>query len=460
VVLSRYPLPAPEPEVEADRRTRGELHPTHRARLRGVRLCDLIWTCPVCGPRIRQERAVDLDHACRSWLQDYATPAGELGYGAVLFLTLTVPHDYGESLQSVLGDVRAAWAQVLSGRGRQRDKSRFGFQHYVRSHDVTVGRNGWHPHVHAVLFCSRRLSGAEVIQWRGELLTRWRRALAARGRKAPSDAHGIALEVVKSLKDLPAYVLQVAGDGTERRKRVALEVARGDLKTSQHKGQRTPWEVLGDYRARPNARDLGLWQEWERGTRGVHAIQWSRGLRAAVGLLPANAQPAEPDPPKPGEETLYRWAGGSWPEQIAHRDGRIAAVVTAGERGGELAVYRLLDAYRKTSSPAGAAAEARRHVLPLLHVEGEQLRQWRQEAPAWRRPAGTSRRHPIEGAGNQYLRRWLQITEKLDRPGGGRYDPYQWHATYAAPRFRLPTAQLIARMRAAAQLSRDRWVWM
>jgi hypothetical protein len=394
VVLSRYPLEQ-DPAAAAAAAQRGAELPAHRGRLRGVRLCDLIWTCPVCGPRIRQERAAELDHACREWLRTMAGPgaSGEFGFGSVLFLTLTVPHDYGEALADVLADVRAAWSQLLAGRARQQDKARFGFRHYVRSHDVTVGRNGWHPHVHAVLMCNRRLTDAEVIQWRGELLTRWRRALLARGRKAPSDAHGIRLEIVKSVDDLPAYVLQVAGDGTERRKRVSLEVARGDLKTSQHAGQRTPWEVLGDYRARPNRNDLALWQEWERATRGLHAIQWSRGLRAAVGLPPAGA-PKEPDPPAEGEEEVYRWRGPDWLD-VSHRDGRIAAVNQAGERGGSLGVARLLGAYRATDTRGGALAELRPHILPRMRLEAEEARardsglpmrrgrdgQWRQGTP-------------------------------------------------------------------------------
>jgi hypothetical protein len=89
-----------EPEVRL--RTDQNRRVAHFAR---VQLCGRVWVCPVCGPRIRQTRAQDLDMACARWLDRHGT-------GSVMLLTLTVPHDYGESLKRVVDRVRSAFGAL------------------------------------------------------------------------------------------------------------------------------------------------------------------------------------------------------------------------------------------------------------------------------------------------------------------------------------------------------------
>jgi hypothetical protein len=61
----------------------------------------------------------------------------------------------------------------------------------------------------------------------------------------------------------------------------SLSAARGDLKTSRT-GRRTPFQILGDYYKTGDTRDRQLWQEYVRAPRGLAAVRWSRGLRAAI----------------------------------------------------------------------------------------------------------------------------------------------------------------------------------
>jgi hypothetical protein len=83
-----------------------------------------------------------------------------------MLLTLTLPHDFGQPLTELLDTVRQSFSILVSGRRWQEDKTRFGLMHWVRAHDVTVGPNGWHPHLHIVLLGSRRLSSRE-LEYRG-----------------------------------------------------------------------------------------------------------------------------------------------------------------------------------------------------------------------------------------------------------------------------------------------------
>ncbi len=248
------------------------------AHYSGLQHCGAIWTCPTCSPRIRQQRAADLDHAAATWLTQHGTES-------VLMLTLTMPHDMGERLDQVLASTRRAFSALVSGRAWQTDKQTFGLRYYVRAHDITVGAHGWHPHLHLLLFCDGRLEPAQLERLRLRLFERWSHSVASLDRRAPSWQHGVTLEAAHSREDAAAYICQVVtGEAGSRAQPVAMELARSDLKTSHHAGQRTPWQVLADYTESPTDTDRALWQEYERATRRVNAIRWANGLRAAVQL--------------------------------------------------------------------------------------------------------------------------------------------------------------------------------
>ena len=223
-------------------------------------------------------RAGDVDQAASTWL----TRKGE---GSVLLLTLTLPHDAGERLDLVLGAVRRAFSALVAGRAWQEDKAAFHLEHYIRAHDLTVGPKGWHPHLHILLFAGQPLDQDQVAALRARLFTRWGAAVVELDRRAPSWEYGVSLEAARSRKDVTRYVCQVVTDADgQDGPDVAMEVARGDLKSSRHYGHRSPWQVLEDYGVTHTDRDRQLWQEYEKATRGVKAIRWSNGLRAAVEL--------------------------------------------------------------------------------------------------------------------------------------------------------------------------------
>jgi hypothetical protein len=340
-------------------RISNEINPTIRvqqdakgktAHYTGVQLCGGIHLCPVCSPRIRQERATEIDQAAATWIAQHCT-------GAVMLLTLTLPHDHGERLADVLGTVRESFGALVSGRAWQTTKLDYGVQFYIASHDSTVGRNGWHPHLHILLFGRYALDDEDLAALERAIWKRWSDAVTKRGHRRPSRKHGVQLERARNRTDVARYVCQVvAGDDVDdaRTVPVALEMARGDLKTSHHAGQRTVWQLLRDLterRAREgewtpamdaaDERDLALWLEWEKATKGVRAIRWSRGLRVAVGL----------DEEKSDEEIVAAEVGGvdvyvfpdtdSW-KAVASTPGARAALIRAAETGGKHEVEWLI----------------------------------------------------------------------------------------------------------------------
>ena len=315
-----------------------------------VMLCGLIWVCPVCGPKIRQQRAVDLDTACTRWMEEHGT-------GSVMLLTLTVPHDFGEPLGDLLKTVRESFTSLIAGRAWQDDKLDFGLLHWVRAHDVTVGGNGWHPHLHIVLFSRSALRPSKLVDLEDRLYCRWVRVITNHGNRRPSRQHGIRLEQARSREEAARYVCQVVTGTEERPVPMAMEVTRGDLKTSSHAGQRTPWQVLGDVAKLGDCVDLRLWHEWEQATQRVQAIRWSNGLRKAVGLGKEESD-AEIVEAVIGGEVVYTFTELEW-RALCRKRGARARVLRLAETGGELAVRRYMDglkAANPTIWPSAGAA--------------------------------------------------------------------------------------------------------
>ena len=315
-----------------------------------VMLCGLIWVCPVCGPKIRQQRAIDLDTACTRWMDEHGT-------GSVLLLTLTVPHDFGEPLGDLLKTVREAFTALIAGRAWQDDKLDFGLLHWVRAHDVTVGKHGWHPHLHIVLFSRTALGPSELFALEDRLYLRWVRVITNHGNRRPSRQHGIRLDQARSREEAARYVCQVVTGKEDRPFPVALEVTRGDLKTSSHAGQRTPWQILGDLAKLGDCADLHLWHEWEKATHRVQAIRWSNGLRDAVGLGKEETD-EEVVAAVVGGEVVYIFTELEW-RVVRRTKGARAKLLRLAETGGELAVRRYMDGL-KAANPsiwpsAGAA---------------------------------------------------------------------------------------------------------
>lgn len=316
------------------------------AHFTGVRLCGAVHTCPVCSPRIRQHRAEDIDTCAHRWISQHGT-------GSVMLGTFTMPHDLEDGLAETLTVVRDSFGAMISGEQWQDDKDVYGVRFYIVSHDCTVGDRGWHPHLHVLFFGERALSDAEVAAFEQRLYARWTRAVTARGYRPPSRAHGVKIERARRRRDVARYVAQVvAGDDNDdkRTKPVALEMARGDLKSSRIRGHRSPWQLLSDIvdrRAKrgewtdaddaADDRDVALWREWEKSTKGLPAIRWARGLRAAVGMQKAKSD-AEVVNEVIGGVDVYAFACRDDWRAVRETPGARSRVLHAAERGGPPAV--------------------------------------------------------------------------------------------------------------------------
>lgn len=240
------------------------------ARFHGLETCGSVWACPVCSGRIMAGRGKELRAGAERWTE---------GGGALGLLTLTMRHKRGDGLAALWNGLSAAWRAVASGSGWIRDKQDHGIDGFVRAVEITHGANGWHLHIHALLFLNAPLGVDARAALFGRLFARWSNALVKAGLEAPL-AQAQDLRMVRDADAAMADYLAKAV--SKPRWTAAEEVARGDLKTARP-GSRSVWDLL-DLAMDRDPLGVALWREWEKESRGRRQMTWSRGLRDRLAL--------------------------------------------------------------------------------------------------------------------------------------------------------------------------------
>jgi hypothetical protein len=253
-----------------------------RAGFAGLATCGSVWSCPVCAEKILAGRQHELADAIATW---------EAGGGRVALLTLTMRHKSGDRLADLWDGLSYAWGKVTSGRSWARVNERYGSADlasatlsrrigWARVVETTHGANGWHVHVHCALFLPGDVTVDQVDDLAGSMFTTWAAALVRRGFLAPSDRHGVDVKLSGSpAANWGEYFAK--SDYDVDSSRIALELARGDLKQARS-GNRTPFRILSDFVEFGVADDLDLWSEWETASRGRRQLTWASGFRAVL----------------------------------------------------------------------------------------------------------------------------------------------------------------------------------
>lgn len=240
-----------------------------RAHFAGLRRCGLVWTCPVCAPKIRQARADEIAQALRT---------AEARGLSVAFLTLTTGHRAGQRLAGLYGASEAAWGSVRQAK-RWRDlMAQLGFVGSVQAREITYGAHGWHPHRHMALVFRCELGERERQLLESTAWELWDSRLRTRGLWSSRAVGAVVRLCGPGRADgLGAYLTDVAG---EKRSAISieglsLELARGDLKVSP----RSVEGVVDRGQEDGEAEAARLWLEYEASTKGRQMITWSKGLR-------------------------------------------------------------------------------------------------------------------------------------------------------------------------------------
>ncbi len=101
--------------------------------------CENHWVCPVCAGAAAKDRADEIYYGLESYISQ--------GY-KVNFVTLTMVHYANERLDDILKILLDGFDWAKNHRST---KARLSENlTYVRALEPTLGKNGWHPHIHCI----------------------------------------------------------------------------------------------------------------------------------------------------------------------------------------------------------------------------------------------------------------------------------------------------------------------
>lgn len=239
--------------------------PKHQAgAFRGLQHCGSVWACPVCSAKISERRRIDLAEGVAEW---------QARDGKILLVTYTIRHKRADSLKGSLEGLLKARKSLLSGAAAKRFNGRHGIVGRVRALEVTHGKNGWHPHIHELLFVVGDCDRVAVVE---ELRRMWAQRVEAAGL---SDVNDHSVDVQFADMSVGDYVAKF---GRERTWGPEHELTKAGSKVGKE-GGRGPIGLLvhafcGDDEAGR------LWAEYAEEFKGKRQLSWSGGLRELLKL--------------------------------------------------------------------------------------------------------------------------------------------------------------------------------
>ncbi len=222
----------------------------------GLQTCGSVWSCPVCSQKIAMRRKAELEAAIE---------AHEATGGIVAMVTLTMSHHKGEGLTETVEALKASYRQLKSGRSFKDFRENVGLVGSIAAFEVTFGGNGWHPHLHTLVFLPNKDMLPTVNEW---FTGRWADCLEANGRVC--NEHGVSVDYMSDKKRLDRYLFKDSNWG------LSSEMVASHAKDSGK--SRTPMQLLRD--AQAGDEEAGrLFQEYSEAMKGRQKLVWSRGLR-------------------------------------------------------------------------------------------------------------------------------------------------------------------------------------
>lgn len=289
----------------------------------GVETCGSVWTCPVCAPKITETRREDID----------AVLGGHQAAGGLACMaTLTIPHHRFQRCAELRKAVTEAWRMVKAGKGWQAAQQRLSWLGDIRALEITHGENGWHPHLHVLVFFKVGARTDTLERFGAWLFEAWAHAIARLGFGSCS-ADAFTWEKARAGTGAADYVGKWGA---------ALELTKAH--TKRGRGGRTPWQILADFLERGEVRDRNLIREYAKAFHGARQLTWSRKLRPLYLQTPEvtdTAAATEPDTAETQVAAIDRRVF-----KVIVTRGKTAEILTALEAGGLRAVLRALTRLR------------------------------------------------------------------------------------------------------------------
>lgn len=271
--------------------------------------------CPVCYLSRRFKLLAEVHYV--------AEAHAEATRHVPLLATLTVRHSAADGC-SITKQVRKVWAKFIAGKEWTEFSRKHGVE-WICAEEITIGENGWHPHLHvAVLPRERPRDILETASWWAE---RWMRLVE----KHMGAEHKPSFYAGFDLRESPVveYVAKLTFDS------LAFELT----DAGQVKGS-SPLSLV-------TSGDVRRYMELQRMRHRARDITWSKGLRPL--------RDAFAEQPKPEHEPLALFRGSEF-ERLAAKG--VSALLDVVEQHDAAALACVLAQLDIKAEAIGSAAVA------------------------------------------------------------------------------------------------------
>lgn len=240
----------------------------NKAFYHGLYSCGDIWNCPICAAKVSERRRQELKQALK---------AAKIKGFRVHFVTLTFPHGISDDLKEILPKMTKAYGKLSNGKYSVKSQlekisPKAKIHGFIRAVEVTHGDNGFHPHIHMIVFSNQEATSSLL---EGVYKDAWLRACRLSGLPVPSLQHGC---IVKD----GSYAAEYASKwGIED------EMTKANQKQTKNKKGVTPWGLLrcikdGDDEKYSPDRAKALFLVYSNAFKGKRQLYWSNGLRSLL----------------------------------------------------------------------------------------------------------------------------------------------------------------------------------
>lgn len=235
---------------------------------KGLATCGSLYTCPICASKIQERRRQEVEQAI-AW----AGVQERAGY----VVSHTFPHRVDQPLKQLLKLQREALAHMRGSRAYMALMKRCKLAGRIRALEVTHGQNGWHPHTHELLF----LDPEVPAEWlRSQLAPLWLKScrkvgLFVDGRDNDADFLRYSVDVRAGDEGTADYLAKM---DDQRTWGLSHELTKSSSKQGKRAG-------VHPFKLATEGRTHGLFLEYVQAMKGSRQLVWSRGLKAAVGVV-------------------------------------------------------------------------------------------------------------------------------------------------------------------------------
>jgi hypothetical protein len=242
---------------------------THSANYRNLQCCSSVWSCPMCASLISERRREELARLVKAH-----TETG----GGVYMTTYTIRHKRYDELLPLQRRFLAARRRAKQGRRGVALRDDHGIIGTVSVLEVTWSeRNGWHPHVHELVFTSGEINEDQFEQ---EARAAWEDAAAKEG--LDMNEHGFKLQ--RTYGAVADYIAKYGREpALDNPWGIEAEMTKGHLKQGRGPEDQpgmTPFQILAAIHDEGRDELRPVFYEYAQAFKGRKQLNYSKGLKA------------------------------------------------------------------------------------------------------------------------------------------------------------------------------------